>query len=190
MRQASEQFKSAMGLLSEGSARQALLLAEAMISSEDESERLDGYLCRGMVYEDGGAGVDMDLAVSLDSYRRVSLIAPCSIAFSNLARVSMKLGDFSRVLRYLESAAEFEVTPELILGFAKFYEECSPADGLTAKRLYIKAAFKGRFAGFFGYSRVARKMGQYGRALAVDCIRVMLGPLMALLLGKKAQYQF
>ncbi len=102
----------------------------------------------------------------------------------------MKLGDFSRALRYLESAAEFEVAPELILGFAKFYEECSPADGLAAKRLYIKAALKGRFAGFFGYSRVARKMGQHGRALAVDCIRVMLGPLMALLLGKKAQYQF
>ncbi|MFV1849023.1 tetratricopeptide repeat protein [Stenotrophomonas maltophilia] len=185
-----EEFKVAMDLLSKGEAGKALSLAESLIESEDESKRLDGYLCRGMVYEDGGEGVCVDLDVALDSYRRVSLIAPSSIAFSNLARVSMKLKDFSRAIRYLEIAGEFEMTPEVILGFALFHEESSSFDGRAAKRLYLRAALNGRFAGFFGYSRVARKLGERGRALAVDCIRVLLGPVIAFIIGKKSQFQF
>jgi hypothetical protein len=183
-------FNVAMDLLSKGKAREALAWAEALIESEDESRRLDGFLCRGLVYEDGGEGVCVDLHVALDSYRRVSLIAPSSVAFSNLARVSMKLKDFSRAAKYLGIAAEFEMTPEVILGLALFHEESSPFDGEAAKRLYIRAACKGRFAGFFGYSRVARKLGERGRAFAVDCIRVLLGPAIAVLVGKKSQYQF
>ncbi|MEN5003640.1 hypothetical protein [Stenotrophomonas indicatrix] len=190
MSSTSEEFKVAMDLLSAGKADKALSLADSLIESEDESRRLDGYLCRGMVYEDGGEGVCVDLDVALDSYRRVSLISPSSIAFSNLARVSMKLKDFSRAIRYLRIAGEFEMTPEVILGFALFYEESSPFDGAAAKRLYLRAALNGRFAGFFGYSRVARKLGERGRALAVDCIRVLFGPVIALLVGRKSQFQF
>lgn len=190
MSHAKDQFKSAMDLLSEGNAREVLLWAESMIASEEESRRLDGLLCRGMVYEDGGVGVNVDLKAALDSYRRVSLIAPCSVAFANLARVCIKLTDFPRALHYLESAADYESTPEVALGFARFYEERLPADRPAAKRLYIKAAMKGRFAGFFGYSRIARSLGQSGRALAMDCMRVLLGPFIALLLGRRARYQF
>lgn len=177
-------------MLERGEAAQALALAEDLIRSEDEMDRLDGYTCRGMVFEDGGLDVTADLDKSLDSYRRASLIAPNAVSFLHMARVSLRRKEFSQALRYLEISAGYEVTPEILLGFAQWFEESDPVDSRMAKSYYVKAALRGRFAGFFGYSRVARAAGQPLRALAMDVVRILCGPLLALAIGTRARFQF
>jgi TPR repeat protein len=183
-------FKKAVRLLDHGQAGQALVLAESMIRSEDASERLDGYVCRGFVYEDGGAEVAVDLDRSLDSFRRASLLAPNAFTFLHMARVCLKRRDPAQALRFLEISAEYEILPETLLGFAQWHEESDPMDLSLAKSYYVKAALKGRFAGFFGYSRVARVAGQPCRALWMDVLRIVCGPLIALAIGARAQFKF
>jgi len=172
-------FKQAVQLLEHGQAHQALRLADSLTSSMDERHRLDGYMCRGMIFEEGGPDLCVDLDKALDSYRRASLIAPNSITFTSLARVSLKRRAYAESLRFLQIAADHELTPEVLLGFAS-----------KAKSYYLRAALKGRFSGFFGYSRMSRKMGQPVRAALVDALRIIAGPLIALAIGARARYQF
>lgn len=190
MRKIHRDFKNGVRLLEQGRAAQALALAENMIRSEAEMDRLDGYTCRGMVFEDGGLDVEVDLDKSLDSYRRASLIAPNAISFMHLARISLKRREFPQALRFLEISADYEVTPEILLGCAQWFEESDSQDLRRAKSYYVKAALRGRFAGFFGYSRVARAAGEPLRALAMDVARILCGPLIALAIGTRARFQF
>lgn len=190
MRRVHPDFRKGVRLLEQGQAGQALRLAEALIRSEDEMDRLDGYSCRGMVFEDGGLDVAIDLERSLDSYRRASLIVPCAVSFLHLARISLKQKDFAQSWRFLEISSGYEVTPEILLGYAQWFEESVPMDAEKAMFYYWKAALRGRFAGFFGYSRVARSAGQPLRALSMDVLRILTGPLIALAIGVRAQYQF
>ena len=183
-------FQRAVRLLERGQAGQALVLADSLIKSSDEMSRLDGYMSRGMVFEDGGVDVEIDLERSLDSYRRASLIVPDAVTFLNLARVSLKQRNFAVALKFLEISAEYEVLPETLLGFGAYYEAVVPMDGEAAKSHFMKAAMKWRFAGFFGYSRVARAMGQPVRAFLMDCLRIAAGPWIALAVGTRARFPF
>jgi TPR repeat protein len=183
-------FRRAVQLLERGQADQALRLADSLTSSMDERHRLDGYMCRGMIFEEGGSDLCVDLDKALDSYRRASLIAPNSITFTSLARVSLKRRAYAESLRFLQIAADHELTPEVLLGFAQYSEESVPMDASKAKSYYLRAALKGRFSGFFGYSRMSRKMGQPVRAALVDALRIIAGPLIALAIGARARYQF
>lgn len=190
MRRVHSDFKRAVGLLDKAEAAQALALGQQLIGSLEESERLDGYLCLGFVYEDGGTGFAPDLDKSLDSFRRASLIAPNAITFLNLARVSLKQQEHAAALRFLQISADYEVTPETLLGFGHYFEVHLPAEAAKAQSYYIKAALRGRFAGFFGYSRVARASGQKVRAFLMDCVRIVSGPFIALAIGARARFQF
>lgn len=143
-----------------------------------------------MIYEDGGYDVPVDLSRSLDSYRRASLIAPGAVTFLNLARVSLKLKRYSEAYGFLDQSAAYEISPETVLGYGHYFEESEPMDAESAKRYFFKAAMQGRFAGFFGYSRVSRAVGQNLRALLMDCARILLGPFIALAIGARARYQF
>lgn len=185
------EYSKVVMLLDRGRAYDALLIADRLIHSGNEDSYLLGLLCRGMVYEDGGERVEQDFDKAMDNYRRVSLIAPCGLAFINLARVSMKRhGGYPDARRFLDVALTYGMTPELALCLAEYYETSPEPDLSYAKQCYVKAAFLWRFAGFFGYSRVARRMGQWGRALCVDVLRLVLGPILALLIGSKAQHRF
>ena len=185
------EFEKATRLLDLGKVREALVIADAFLAKKDEGSRLSGYLCRAMAYEDGGDGIAQDFDKAIDNFRRASLIAPWSGAFVNLARVSMKRKDgYADARRFLDVALSYSLTPEVVLCLAHYYETKPDPELMFAKECYVKAAFLWRFAGFFGYSRVARQMGQWGRALCVDILRLILGPILALLIGAKAQYRF
>lgn len=179
-----------MHLLDEGYAQDALKIGNELVTSDDESEKLSGYLCRGLAYEDGGNDMPPDVDKSIYNYRQAALIAPSSISFCYLARASMKRGcenGYNDALRYLHEAADIGITPEVMLGFAHYHRTKPDRDLEGAKRFYLRAAANGRFMGFFGYSEVSRELGQNIRALAVDCARIILGPLIALLMGGRAQ---
>lgn len=97
---------------------------------------------------------------------------------------------YSDALKHLKHAADFAMAAEVVLGFAHYHRTKPEKDVKCAKRFYLRAAVRGRFNGFFGYSEVARELGQNNRARAVDGIRVILGPVIALLIGSRAQDAF
>jgi hypothetical protein len=97
---------------------------------------------------------------------------------------------FQNAFGYLQEAAGRGLTTEVVLGWAHYQRTRPDVDLDAAKKFYLRAAAGGRFRGFFGYSEVARELGQHGRAWGADCIRITLGPLMALLLGKRTQGRF
>lgn len=190
MRRAGSDFKLAVRLLEKGKAVEALVLAQQLVASPDEDARIDGFMCLGYLYEQGGADMEPDFDKSLDSYRRASLIAPHGITFLDLARISLKRKDFPAALRFLDISAGYEITPETQLGYGQYFEEVIPPDAEKAKSHFARAALRGRFAGFFGYSRIARASGQHGRAMLMDCARIAAGPFIALAIGVRAQYRF
>ncbi|MEG2802998.1 hypothetical protein [Stenotrophomonas sp.] len=186
-------FLHAMRLLDDGRAQEALQIGNALVSSDDEGDRLSGYLCLGFTYEDGGEGHRPDMERAIHNYRQAALIAPDPVTFCCLARSSMKRSDgdgYQDALRFLQEAAKLRLTPAVALGFAHYHRVKPHRDLEEAKKFYLRAAVSGRFSGFFGYSAVARELSQQGRALVADCIRTVLGPLIALLLGRRAQDRF
>lgn len=182
-----------MRLLDDSCARGALEIGNDLVASEDEGDKLSGYLCRGLAYEDGGHDLQPDVEKSIYNYRQAALIAPDPIAFCYLARASMKRSGecgYQDAFKYLQEAARIGWTPEVVLGFAHYHRTKPDVDLDAAKTFYFRAAAGGRFRGFFGYSEVARELGQNVRAFVADCVRIILGPLIALLLGKRAQDRF
>lgn len=45
-----------------------MALAQQLAGSSDEDRRLDGFMCLGFVYEDGGVDLEPDFDKSLDSF--------------------------------------------------------------------------------------------------------------------------
>lgn len=186
-------FGKAMKLLEKGRARDALEIGEELVSSDDEGDRLSGYFCRGAIYEDGGPDLPVDIERAIYNYRQVTLIAPDWVAFNNLARMSMKRGGvsgFADAIKYLNEASKIEVSPEVLLGYALYHRTKPDSDLIEAKRFYLRAAMRGRFAGLFGFSEVARELGQPFRAFFADSIRILLGPIVALLIGSRVRDTF
>lgn len=192
-RERSERFRRAMLLLEDGAAREALALADEMISSEDEGDRLAGYFCRGAIFEDGGDDLTPDIDQAMYSYRQASLIVPDAVTFGSLAKMSMKKGGdvgFRDALKYLQEASKIEETADIKLGFAEYYKARTPPDFVQARRYYWKAAKEGRIAGLAGLADVARLEDRPLRALGCVLMTVILGPIFYLLLGAKSRDVF
>lgn len=191
--QRSRLFGEAIRLLDDGHALAALEIAEKLVSSDDPQDKLSGYFCRGAIYEDGGADFSIDIDRAIYNYRQVALLSPDWVAFNNLARMYMKKGGsggFEEAKKYLDEAARIEISPEVLLGYALYYRKRPDSNVDMAKRFYLKAALRGRFYGLFGYSEVAREVGQPFRAIIADCARIFLGPFVVLLIGSKARNVF
>jgi tetratricopeptide (TPR) repeat protein len=174
--------------IAEGKCSELLLLSEKLISSGDESAYPSGYMLKGMAYEIGGDGVNQDFEKAISCYRQAAYLQPDTLTYVSMARAMMKQGpdSYSSALKYLNEAKNSKYAPELDIAFGQCYESAPKPDYELAKTHYLRAAVRGRFHGFFGYSSVSRKMGQQGRALLADCVRVAVGPFLFLLLGKRA----
>lgn len=142
----------------------------------------------GLIYEFGGGGVEIDLSKAVEHYRKTAYKIPSSIGYIHLARALMKQGGERHhdALRYIEEAKSIQMVPEVDLAYAKYYEGGNDPDYARARHYYLRAALAGRFAGFFGYAAMSRKMDQKVRAAFVDGLRLVAGPFLFLLLGKKA----
>jgi tetratricopeptide (TPR) repeat protein len=151
-----------------------------------------GYLYRGTAYENGDADLKGDLDKAISDYMQLALLSPTREPFLYLANAYMELGGdgYGRALRYLQEAEALGDSPGLDLGYAKYYEGLQPPALDLARRHFFRAAMAGRFQGFFGAARVLRKLGRPVSALFVDIARFALGPLIALLIGRRAQYRF
>lgn len=181
-------YHSARQALVERKVGDLLSLAEALISSDHAPAHASGYLLRGMAYELGGDGVEQDLERAAADYRKAATLAPDAIPYLYLARTLMKQGGerHRTALRYIKEAESIRKTPEVDLAYAKYFESGQDPDLVKARHYYTRAALAGRFAGFFGYAQVSRRMGQGVRAACVDCLRLVVGPFLFLLLGREA----
>lgn len=185
-------FKKAMRMLDEGHAQSALAVGHELLRSDDEAYKLSGHLCVGLIYEEGGNDLVQDLDRATYHYHHASALSPDPIPFSYLARATMKRGPsgYTLAYKYLVEARKLGEPSEVLLGFATYYRTKPDKDLTSAKRYYLRAALQGRFAGFFGYSSVSRELGQKVRALLMDCLRLVVGPFLALLIGRAAQDRF
>jgi TPR repeat protein len=185
-------FRQAMTLLDQGKAKEACRIAEELLQKSEEAYVLSGHLCLGLVYENGGEGVEVNLEKAISHYRHVNNIARDSLSYCYLARAYIKKGgkDYSAAERYLEEAMRISRIPEVYLGFALYYENGPSRDIKKAKKSYLCAAAMGRFQGFFGYSSVCRAEHQTIRALLADIARIVLGPIIAIFVGRGALDRF
>ncbi len=185
-------LKDAQEAFRAGKASDSLKALESMLREGESTNDAAGYLLKGLIYEFGGDGVSVDLLRAIDSYRVASNLIQNSdsVPFLYLARALMKQGpeSYSSAFRYMQQASAARHTPEVDLAFASYYELTENLD--AARRHYTKAAFNGRFAGFFGLSSVLRRNGKSIQAVVVDLCRILLGPFLFLLLGKKARASF
>lgn len=185
-------YKNAMQLLYSGRAMEAMVIGKELLNQSDVSHQLSGHLCVGLVYEEGGSGVPQDLNAAILHYHKAAVIAQEPLTFCYLARATMKKGDdyYSKAFTFLQEASKLGDPVEILLGYAHYYSTKKDPNPRTAKKYYLRAALRGRFAGFFGYSSLCRNLGQNGRALGMDVLRLFLGPMLAVLLGSSAQDEF
>mgnify|MGYP000865294768 CR=1 FL=1 len=180
-------YRIARESIRKGHAHELLELSGELVRSENSALHPSGYLMRGMAYEIGSEELDVDLERAAASYRKAVSLAPDTITYLFLARALMKMGGDQRLgaLRYIQEAEAIRMEPEVSLAYARYYE-CARQDYRMARRHYRDAALAGRFPGFFGYAAMSRKLKQPGIALAVDALRILLGPVLFLLLGTRA----
>jgi hypothetical protein len=182
-------FRRAMRLLDDGDAAGALVIGEALLASDGEADRVSGLLCFGAVYESGGRDVPIDFDRAIGFYRRAAFTGAVSIPFMDIARVQLKRGGPDAKRQALASLREYSAhgeTSQYFCGLAMCAERTPDASPAEAMALYRRAALKLRFEGFFGYARVARGEGLWGRALLCDVLRVAFGIPMALLTRGRA----
>lgn len=172
----------------------ALELLDQLQKSYGSEQDASSHLLRGLIYEYGGEGVEIDLVKAIANYRVVAMLILGSdpIPYLYLARALMKQGpqEYSEAFKYIQEADAVHHTPEVDLAFAYFYETAPVLNIYTARKYYLKAALSGRFAGFFGCAATLRKTNNKFIALIVDCVRVLLGPLLFLVFGKAARRSF
>lgn len=172
----------------------SLELLDQLRKSHGSEQDAPSHLLRGLIYEYGGKGVEVDLMKAIANYKMVAtlILGSDPTPYLYLARALMKQGpqEYSAAFKYIQEADAVRHTPEVDLAFAYFYETAPALNLYAARKYYLKAALSGRFAGFFGCAATLRKTNNKFFALAVDCARVLLGPLLFLVFGKAARRSF
>jgi hypothetical protein len=188
----SELLKRCQEAFREGNAATALALAETLMSHPTHDA--PAQLMRGLIFEFGGDGVSVDLVRSLASYRAASILVRDEdvVPFLYMARVLRKQGPdyYPAAFNCVRQAAQVRHTPDVDIAYG-WLHATSPVPNLDAAKKHFKAAaLRGRFGGFFGYSSVLQQSGKRFQAALVDCLRILLGPLIFIAIGKKASSHF
>jgi hypothetical protein len=142
---------------------------------------VSGYFYRGRAYEVEGGD---SLAGAVGDFRQLVLLAPSLDSYLYLARALLATGGREEeVEKMLDAGGRFGHSSVLDLGWAEFYRKKATADLVVSRSYYLKAAVKGRFQGFFGFSETSRLLGQPVRAFLFDVVRVSSGWLISMLMG-------
>lgn len=173
-------------LIDQGDVREALAMAMRMIARGSRDVMFEV----GSIHERGGPGIPIDLERAIHYYTLAASDLPCSITAIYLARCFRKVGDFERARKWITEAESYGTTARIHLGWGIYHEEATDGDLRIARRHFMRAAVRGRFHGFNGCARVSREMGQRAVAHAFVVARVLAGPLIALLIGRRARETF
>ncbi len=85
---------------------------------------------------------------------------------------------------------KFGRAPLLDLANAEYNLRKSIPDVPASRRFDLKAAMSGRFQGLFELSRTSELLGQPAAARFYDVLRLSLGWIISILIGKKARERF
>lgn len=172
-----------------------LKLSDHLISSDDLDDKDYGYWMKGFAYGylDKNENGEF-LGKSIYFYKKAASIASGARKARYLIDLSHALikqhgEEYNDVLKYLEMAASErnrKYKHSIFLAYGYFYENMTSPDLVSAKKNYLRAAFGGKLWGFFGFSRVSRKMGKWFQALICDIARIILAIPIVLMLGKKS----
>ena len=151
-----------------------------------------GHFLRGMAYENWESGPGDRLQLAVNEYRRTAILAPHSAAYQSLARALMKIGatHYDEAYRHLLEASSFGESPELMLGFGKYFLTKPDPEPGTALVFYRRAAFRGRFRGFIAAAQICKSMGKPLEGALWGLARIFLAPLIWLTQGRRAMYEF
>ena len=107
-----------------------------------------GHFLRGMAYENWEGGPEDRLRLAVNDYRRTAILAPHSAAYQNIARALMKMGaaHYDEAYRHLLEASACGQSPELMLGFGRYFHTKPDPELEQALVFYRRAALRGRFA--------------------------------------------
>ncbi|PJK05397.1 hypothetical protein CO612_03980 [Lysobacteraceae bacterium NML71-0210] len=165
----------------------ALKIIEEKINSENKEERYSAHLMKGIIFESGNKDIEINLHKAKQSYKAASTIAShksiTPIIF--LSRIMMKMKDGNGMIEQLQNIEKLSKSADIDIALANYHATFSK-DISKEKKYYLRAALKGRFAGFFGLSRALRKEGKTIKAASLDTLRIIIGPVIALFLGKRA----
>jgi len=154
--------------------------------------KVQGYFLRGMAYEHWLDGPEGRLRTAVDNFRTAAILAPHANAYQNLARALMKLGDshYDEAYRLLLEGWEWEKSPELMLGLGHYFLTKPTPEPDQALEFYKRAALRGRFRGFMTAAAILRRTGKPVQALGWDVARISLAPILWLLQGRRAHFEF
>lgn len=171
--------------------REALIVADELIKSGPAYDYA-GYLYRGWIREHGGDGLEIDLVKASSDYKKLIAVSPSAQSYQNIARVLMKQGGDCNDLayKYLIEGYRIRETPELDLGFAKFYSQGAHKNYDRSALYYKRAAWRGRYKGLLGLANIYRLQGMRHKAVCVDILRVLFWPFMVVFNGTKALDDF
>lgn len=151
-----------------------------------------GYHLRGLANElrCDGPGERLDAAIS--DYRQAAVLVPHPVSYQCLARALMKAGHsrYDEAYRFLLEGSKLELTPELLLGFGHYYSTQASPDLEKALAFFRRAAYRGRFRGFVAAAQLYRRTGSHVKAFAWDLARIVLSPVIWLLQGRHALFEF
>src|SRR5690606_23209668 len=132
------------------------------------------------------------LELARSSYEEASTLAPSLPTFQALARVCIKLGParMHEARLALESAQMLGGSPEIDLGLGEMYRSLPKPDYVTAGRHFVKAALKGREAGFHCWINSLKCRERHLQAALVSIFFVLVRYPMRLFLGDRTRYIF
>jgi len=191
---ADETIRAATRALEAGEIKLCLSLLDAVLAERNSSHEAAAHFMKGLAFEYGGDDVEADLSRAVRHYRHVVHLVggEDSAPLLYLASALLRMGGASNeasALKAIRAAGEIKRSPEVDLAFA-YYHESVDKKYDAAIRSYLRAALRGRFSGFFGASRVMRLQGHMIRAALTDAVRVIVGPFIFMLIGRRARSSF
>lgn len=174
-----------------GDYQRMISVAEQLIAMGQEGD-VTGLLLRARAFEGWIEGPADRLGRAVADYQRLTELGPCPPAFQNLARARMKQGPehYPDAFLALMAGEKLGGSPEILLGFAWYYRTKPSPDFLFARSYYRRAAVRGRRAGIAGFMEVSIMLDHYGMAMLAGLAGLFAMPLMILVHGPRARFQF
>lgn len=180
-------INDAKSLIEKGNYTEALKIIEDKIKSENKEERYSAHLMKGIIFESRNKDIEKDLRKAEQSYRTASQISShksiTPIIF--LSRIMMKMKNKNGMIEQLRKIEGLSNSADIDIAIANYHATFSKEIS-EEKKYFLRAALKGRFVGFFGLSNALRKEGKNIKATLLDALRIIIGPFIALFLGKRA----
>ncbi|MFY2763926.1 hypothetical protein [Arenimonas sp. MALMAid1274] len=182
-----DDIRAAEALLGNEEFEAVIPLADAIVAA-GEPGLIDGLILRASAYEKWQSGPEERLSRALADWERLKELAPGPIVYRNLARLLLKLGRHQEAFDCLMKARTERSPPELLLGFARYYESKVPPDIDAARSYYFRAAMKGRSRGIRRYVELSMDNGKPFQAIAMLMAGLMATPVLALVLGQRRHH--